>query len=124
MQLLNLEIGSHGVLSGCVDLNCQVAFNQMKDTAIFINTSRGGIVDQEALVEALENKTIFAAGLDVMTPEPLPTDHPMTRCHNCVLVPHLGSATLLTRSNMALTTVNNILSGLDLPTSGPTNFLC
>ena len=51
----------------------------MKNSAVFINTSRGGIVNQEDLVEALQNQTISMAGLDVMTPEPLPTDHPLTK---------------------------------------------
>jgi len=89
-------------------------FKMMKKTSILINTSRGGIIDQEDLVEALEQKEIFAAGLDVMTPEPLPTDHPLTKLDNCVLVPHLGSATIQTRSVMTVTTVNNILAGLGL----------
>lgn len=89
------------------------AFKLMKKTSIFINTSRGGIVDQEALVEALGSKEIFAAGLDVMTPEPLPVDHALTRLDNCVLVPHLGSATIQTRAVMAHMTVDNILAGLN-----------
>ena len=55
------------------------AFESMKNSAVFINTSRGGIVNQEDLVEALQNQTISMAGLDVMTPEPLPTDHPLTK---------------------------------------------
>ena len=54
-------------------------FEKMKKTAVLINTSRGGIVNQEDLVEALTSGSILAAGLDVMTPEPLPTDHPLTK---------------------------------------------
>ena len=55
------------------------AFKTMKNSAVFINTSRGGIVNQEDLVEALQNRIISMAGLDVMTPEPLPQGHPLTR---------------------------------------------
>ena len=51
----------------------------MKKTAVLINTSRGGIINQEDLVEALSSGSILAAGLDVMTPEPFPTDHPLTK---------------------------------------------
>jgi len=88
-------------------------FRMMKQSSILINTSRGGIVNQEDLVEALKNKEIFAAGLDVMTPEPLPTNHPLTTLNNCVLIPHLGSATIQTRTSMARVTVENILAGLE-----------
>ncbi|XP_074850109.1 glyoxylate reductase/hydroxypyruvate reductase-like isoform X2 [Carettochelys insculpta] len=58
-------------------------FSQMKDTAIFINTSRGGVVNQEDLYQALVNGQIAAAGLDVTEPEPLPTDHPLFKLKNC-----------------------------------------
>ena len=51
----------------------------MKNSAVFVNTSRGGVVNQDDLVEALQNRTIFMAGLDVMTPEPLPIGHPLTK---------------------------------------------
>ena len=88
------------------------AFSMMKQTSILINTSRGGIINQEDLVEALKNKDIFAAGLDVMTPEPLPISHPLTTLDNCVLIPHLGSATIQTRTIMSKMTVENILAGL------------
>lgn len=59
------------------------AFSKMKKTAVFVNVARGGIVDQPALVRALKNKTIFAAGLDVMTPEPLPKNDPLLSLPNC-----------------------------------------
>ncbi|XP_023336021.1 glyoxylate reductase/hydroxypyruvate reductase [Eurytemora carolleeae] len=88
-------------------------FNTMKKTAILINISRGGIINQEDLVEALESKQIFAAGLDVMVPEPLPADHPLTRLDNCVLLPHLGSAELQTRNTMGLLTAKNIEAALN-----------
>lgn len=89
------------------------AFKKMKSNAIFINTSRGGVVDQNALVKALENKTILAAGLDVMTPEPLPLDNPLLKLKNCVLLPHIGSASIQTRANMAILTANNIITALN-----------
>lgn len=89
-----------------------VAFKQMKKNCIFINTSRGSLVDQDALVRALENKTIAAAGLDVMTPEPLPLSSPLLKLPNCVLLPHIGSATFDTRIGMAELTAKNILCAL------------
>ena len=66
----------------------------------------------------------LTSGLDVMTPEPLPVDHPLTRLDNCVLVPHLGSATIQTRAVMADMTVNNILSGLTGDTDNMPARLC
>jgi glyoxylate/hydroxypyruvate reductase len=89
------------------------AFNKMKNTSIFVNIARGGIVDQPALIKALKENTIFAAGLDVMEPEPIPADHELLRLPNCVLMPHMGSATLQTRTNMALLTANNIINFLN-----------
>lgn len=59
------------------------AFSQMKNTAIFVNASRGDVVDQVALIDALKNKTIAAAGLDVTTPEPLPLDSELLFLDNC-----------------------------------------
>lgn len=88
------------------------AFKKMKKTAVFVNTSRGGVVDQEALVKVLQNKTIWAAGLDVMTPEPLPLDHELFKLKNCVILPHIGSACIETRQKMAILTANNIVNGL------------
>ncbi|CAH1396756.1 unnamed protein product [Nezara viridula] len=88
-------------------------FSLMKRSAIFINSARGAIVDQESLVHALKNKIIAAAGLDVMTPEPLPKDHPLVSLDNCVLTPHIGSATLETRDEMCILTAKNILAALD-----------
>ncbi|KAG5882978.1 hypothetical protein JTB14_026436 [Gonioctena quinquepunctata] len=65
-------------------------FSKMKKTAVFVNISRGKVVDQPALIRALKNETIFAAGLDVMTPEPLPPNHELMKLPNLVLLPHLG----------------------------------
>jgi phosphoglycerate dehydrogenase-like enzyme len=63
-------------------------FSAMKPNSYFINMSRGGLVDQEALVKALKEKRIRGAGLDVTTPEPLPAEHPLWTCPNIVITPH------------------------------------
>ncbi|KOB77247.1 Glyoxylate reductase/hydroxypyruvate reductase [Operophtera brumata] len=91
----------------------KAAFSKMKPTAIFINTSRGGTVDQVALIEALKNNTIRAAGLDVTTPEPLPLDSELFLLDNCVILPHIGSATIEARDTMGELTANNILAALN-----------
>lgn len=88
------------------------AFSRMKPSAVFVNSSRGGLVDQEALVKALQDKRIWGAGLDVMTPEPLPLDHPLLKMDNCVILPHIGSAAIETRQEMALITAKNVIAGL------------
>ncbi|XP_055838604.1 glyoxylate reductase/hydroxypyruvate reductase-like [Episyrphus balteatus] len=88
------------------------AFNKMKSTAVLINIGRGQIVDQKALYNALKTNKIFSAGLDVMTPEPLPADDPLLSLPNCVLVPHLGSATERTRCDMGVIAAHNVLQGL------------
>ena len=87
-------------------------FAKMKTTAVFINTARGPIVNQEALAEALRNKTIFAAGLDVTDPEPLPPDHELLHLPNCVVAPHTASATVHTRNEMARICAENLIAGL------------
>ncbi|BFZ22416.1 hypothetical protein BsWGS_25455 [Bradybaena similaris] len=96
------------------------AFKKMKTSAIFINVTRGALVDQDALYEALSTNQIAAAGLDVSTPEPLPPDHKLLTLKNFVLLPHLGSATIPTRTAMFELTVDNILAGLNgLPLPSP-----
>jgi len=87
-------------------------FRLMKPTAFLINTARGPIVDQPALVRALHEGWIAGAGLDVTETEPIPPDDPLLRAPNCVLLPHIGSATLATRSRMANMAVDNCLAGL------------
>ncbi|MBU9673101.1 D-glycerate dehydrogenase [Planococcus sp. CP5-4] len=72
----------------------------MKETAILINCSRGGIVDEHALYVALKNKSIWGAGLDVFEQEPLPLDHPLQTLDNLTVTPHIGSATVQTRYAM------------------------
>lgn len=87
-------------------------FAKMKTTSVLVNVARGDIVNQEALYDALKNNKIFAAGLDVMSPEPLPSDHPLLTLPNCVVIPHLGSATVRTRNDMAIVAAINVLAGL------------
>jgi glyoxylate reductase len=81
-------------------------FFRMKPTAFLINTSRGQVVDEAALVHALESKKIAGAGLDVFEQEPF--IHPGLKRPNVVLAPHLGSASIETRGKMALTAAQNI----------------
>jgi glyoxylate reductase len=88
-------------------------FAQMKRTAVFVNTARGGLVDETALADALRTGTIFAAGLDVTDPEPPPPDHPLLSLPNCVVLPHIGSATVGTRDRMAEIAAENLLLGLE-----------
>jgi len=95
----------------------------MKPTAILINTSRGGVVDQAALAEALHTGKIAGAALDVTNPEPLPADDPLWQAPNLLVVPHIGSATWTARERMAEIAVDNILAGLEgrpLPYQVPT----
>lgn len=87
-------------------------FRLMKPTAFFINTARGGIVDQDALVEALTSGAIAGAGLDVMDPEPLDPSHPLCRLPNAVLLPHIGSATVETRRAMIELATRNTIAAL------------
>lgn len=84
----------------------------MKPTAILVNTARGGVVDQDALYQALVDGVIGGAALDVTTPEPLPADHPLLKLPNVIVVPHLGSATIGTRGRMAAMAVDNLIAGL------------
>lgn len=85
---------------------------RMKPGAILINTSRGGLVDQDALEWALRSGVLAAAGLDVTTPEPIPTDHPLLALPNCVVLPHIGSASRATRTRMALLAAENLIAGV------------
>ncbi|KAM9207281.1 glyoxylate reductase/hydroxypyruvate reductase isoform 2-T3 [Dugong dugon] len=87
-------------------------FQKMKKTAVFVNISRGDVVNQDDLYQALASGHIAAAGLDVTTPEPLPTNHPLLTLKNCVILPHIGSATHRTRNTMSLLAANNLLAGL------------
>ncbi len=89
------------------------ALKAMKRHAVLVNTARGALVDHEALHRALAEGIIQAAALDVTDPEPLPADHPLHELPNCLIIPHLGSATLATRTKMAQIAVRNLLAGLE-----------
>ena len=88
------------------------ALRAMKPTAVLVNTSRGPVVDPEALERALRDGRIFAAGLDVTEPEPLPADHALVGPPNCIVLPHIASATSVTRGKMAAIAGANLLAGL------------
>ena len=87
-------------------------FKLMKKTAILINTTRGPVVDQDALYEALKSGEIAGAALDVTVPEPIPADHPLLTLDNCLIMPHVASATGDTRMKMAMMSVENVLAGV------------
>ena len=84
----------------------------MKPAAMLINAARGGVVDHEALLAALEQGQIGGAALDVTEPEPLPRNHPLLKLDNVIIVPHLGSATHQTRRKMAELSIANLRAGL------------
>ncbi len=88
------------------------ALAKMKPTATLVNIARGGVVDTEALYEALRDGVIAAAALDVTEPEPLPRGHPLLGLDNLTIAPHLGSATAETRRMMAKNSVENLFRGL------------
>ncbi len=88
------------------------AFSLMKPNAILINTSRGPVVDTQALYQALKDGQIGYAALDVTDPEPLPGDHPLLSLPNLIVAPHIASATVTSRTQMALMAVKNLLAGV------------
>jgi len=88
------------------------AFQKMKSSAILINAARGAIVDTPALTRALEEGHIRAAGLDVTDPEPLPPSHPLYQLDNCLITPHIGSATFQIRQTMAKIALENLSAGI------------
>ena len=125
-QTLNAEYVSLDQLlreSDFVTLNCPLTvetrqiigrseLSRMKPTAILVNIARGGVIDHDALYEALTTGVIAAAALDVTEPEPLPRAHPLLTLPNLVIAPHLGSASDRTRQRMQEMTVENLKAGL------------
>jgi lactate dehydrogenase-like 2-hydroxyacid dehydrogenase len=89
------------------------ALGLMKHGATLVNIARGGLVDHEALTEALTTGRLGRAALDVSDPEPIPADHPLVGLPNCIVIPHLGSSSVRTRLNMARRAVENLSAGLD-----------
>ena len=88
------------------------ALAKMKPTSVLVNAARGPIVDQQALYEALKNGEIAAAGLDVTDPEPISDDDPLLTLENCLIVPHIASASVATRREMSRIAAVNLLSGI------------
>lgn len=87
-------------------------FAGMKETAIFINASRGAVVDEQALIRALQTGQILGAGLDVFEQEPVSADNPLLALPNVVTLPHIGSATEETRKKMAMLAAENVVAGV------------
>ena len=84
----------------------------MKPTAILVNAARGAVVDQKALYEALKGKKISAAALDVTDPEPMSPEDPMLKLDNVIVLPHIGTQTLTTSTNMSIMGAQNLIAGL------------
>ena len=87
-------------------------FAVMKPTTIFINASRGSVVDQRALYEALRSGKFASAAIDVTETEPIAMDDPLLTLNNIIITPHIGSASVQTRTRMALMAADNLLAGL------------
>jgi glyoxylate/hydroxypyruvate reductase len=107
------------ILCVCCSLNTATSgilgyeeFCRMKRSAVLVNVARGGVLEQDGLVRALKEKQIAAAGLDVAIPEPLPIDHELLSLSNCIVVPHIASATHETRNSMAAIAVKNLCAGI------------
>jgi lactate dehydrogenase-like 2-hydroxyacid dehydrogenase len=108
-DFVSLHVPLTAETKGLID---QDALRLMKPTAILINVARGPVVDSAALYHALYERQITSAALDVTDPEPLPPDDPLYTLSNCLIVPHIGSATINTRRRMAELACDNLLAGL------------
>jgi lactate dehydrogenase-like 2-hydroxyacid dehydrogenase len=108
-DIVSLHVSLAPDTRGLIDA---IALARMKPTAVLVNTSRGPVVDQAALATALRDGVIAAAGLDVTDPEPIPTGDPLLGLANCIVLPHIASATLATRGRMAAMAAANLLAGV------------
>jgi lactate dehydrogenase-like 2-hydroxyacid dehydrogenase len=88
------------------------ALRKMKSTAILINSARGPVVDPDALYRALKDGDIAYAALDVTEPEPINVDSPLPSLPNCIVVPHIASASIATRTRMAEIAARNLIAGV------------
>lgn len=88
-------------------------FKLMKQGAVIVNTSRGAVIDEEALFKALESGHLGAAGLDVFNQEPIQKNNPLMKLQNVILTPHIGSASVKTRTTMAIMCAQNLIAALN-----------
>jgi glyoxylate reductase len=102
---VDLNPATHGMFDAA-------AFRKMKPTAVFVNSARGPLHVHTDLYAALRNHEIFAAGLDVTDPEPMPVDEPLLTLENALVVPHIASASVATRARMAAMAAENLLAGV------------
>ena len=108
-DIVSLHVNLSDETRGLIDAE---RLGWMKSTAVLVNTSRGPVVDSMALYAALRDGVIAAAALDVTDPEPLPADHPLLALDNCLVVPHIASASRATRGRMAAMAAANLLAGV------------
>jgi len=108
-DIVTLHVSLNAATRGLIDAR---ALARMRSSAILVNTSRGPVVDTDALVDALRAGTIAGAALDVTDPEPLPAGHPLVTIPTCLVVPHIASATHATRGRMAAMAADNLLAGV------------
>ncbi|MFN5915692.1 MAG: NAD(P)-dependent oxidoreductase, partial [Planctomycetota bacterium] len=119
-----LELDALLAQSDVVSLHCPLTdqtrnligareFGLMKPNAVLVNTARGEVVDQAALADALSQRRIFAAGLDVTTPEPIDRTDRLRSEANCLILPHIGSATEDARNQMAMMAANNLIAAIE-----------
>jgi glyoxylate reductase len=108
-DIVSLHVNLSDETRGLIDAE---RLGWMKPTAVLVNTSRGPVVDSMALYAALRDGVIAAAALDVTDPEPLPVDHPLLALDNCLVVPHIASASRATRGKMAAMAAANLLAGV------------
>jgi glyoxylate reductase len=109
-DFVTLNLSLNKGTSNIIDM---AALRKMKKTAFLVNTSRGQVVNESDLARALKSKLIAGAGLDVFAKEPLSHKSPLAKLKNVVLLPHIGSASLQTRSRMGEAAVRNLLSVLE-----------